>query len=130
MGEDALLGGGALRIQPVEGRGVLWHNTLPGGDIDELSIHAGEPLVPLVIPPPALSREGTSGSNYNGSSSGGGSSSGSSSSGSNSGSNSGSSSSGSNNSGSNGPPEKWLFTKWLRAQPFEVDEAAAAQDGF
>jgi hypothetical protein len=91
----------------------LWHNTLPGGDIDELSIHAGEPLV---TPPPALSREGTSGSNYNGSSSGGGSSSGSSSSGS--------------NSGINGPPEKWLFTKWLRAQPFEVDEAAAAQDGF
>ena len=35
-----------VRIQPVEGRAVLWHNTLPDGNIDVLSLHAGEPLQP------------------------------------------------------------------------------------
>lgn len=34
----------AVRIQPVEGRAVLWHNTLPDGRADVLSLHASEPL--------------------------------------------------------------------------------------
>lgn len=34
-----------LRIRPVEGRGVLWHNTTPDGRVDYISKHAGEPLL-------------------------------------------------------------------------------------
>ena len=34
-----------LRIQPVEGRAVCWHNTLPSGRVDPRSVHAGELVV-------------------------------------------------------------------------------------
>ena len=39
---DAAGRGRGLRIRPVEGRAIIFHNTLPDGSIDHRSVHAGE----------------------------------------------------------------------------------------
>ena len=31
-----------LRVRPVEGRAIIFHNTLPDGSVDHRSVHAGE----------------------------------------------------------------------------------------
>lgn len=45
---------GPLRIQPAEGRAVMWHNLLPrrgrrSGRVDLLSVHASEPMIGTAV---------------------------------------------------------------------------------
>ncbi|KAJ1456729.1 hypothetical protein M885DRAFT_517159 [Pelagophyceae sp. CCMP2097] len=66
------------RVQPVEGRALLWWNTLDTGQPDLASEHRSEPM--------QFHRKKTT--------------------------------------------EKWALSKWIREQPFQLDEDAAAKAGF